>query len=73
MSCVTEQAPHRPHPNQLVGPSAKYGVLTKSVDITEQSQIVEFDDLRICRMKKDEFVASMEMRKAKRVDPFKSR
>lgn len=72
VSCVSQTMPYVPHPNQLVGPNAKYGCVTRNADITAECKTIQFNDLSIKCMKRTEVMESLELRRAKRIDPFKS-
>lgn len=72
VSCVSHMRPYVPHPNQLVGPTAKYGCLTRAAVITAACKTIQFSDISIQCIKRTEVLGSLELRMAKRIDPFKS-
>lgn len=72
VSCVSQESPHHPHPNQLVGDDAKYGCKSVKAQISATNNTIQFDDIGIKCVKKTEAKESLSMRQTKRIDPFKS-
>lgn len=70
VSCVAKDAPHKPHPHNLVGKDCKTGVCT--VKITEANQDVVFNNLGIQCIRKKDMEESLKKREEIKVDPFKS-
>ncbi|KOB78236.1 Embryonic polarity protein dorsal, partial [Operophtera brumata] len=74
VSCVTKDAPHRPHPHKLVGKSnkSKGGECNFKVDITAENPMVEIKNIGIQCMKRDECQDSLQDRARKGIDPFRT-
>lgn len=71
VSCVTVDAPYRPHPHNLVGKEGcKKGVCTIELDVATMT--CSFPSLGIQCVKKKEIEASLQLREQIRVDPFQS-
>lgn len=71
VSCVTNEAPYRPHPHNLVGKEGcKKGVCTMELD---QSMSCSFPNLGIQCVKKKDIDDSLTLRQQIRVDPFQSK
>lgn len=71
VSCVTKDAPYRPHPHNLVGKDGcKKGVCT--VEINSDSMCVSFSNLGIQCVKKKDIEEALRVREEIRVDPYKS-
>jgi len=71
VSCVTKDAPYRPHPHNLVGKEVcKQGVCT--VEIPSGNMVVTFSNLGIQCVKKKDIEEALRMRQELRVDPFRS-
>ncbi|CAD6998451.1 unnamed protein product [Ceratitis capitata] len=71
VSCVTKEKPYRQHPHQLVGKNCKSGVCTKNVGPGSPLR-AEFSNIGIQCVRKKEIAESLEERKKKKVDPFKT-
>ncbi|XP_053961666.1 embryonic polarity protein dorsal isoform X2 [Anastrepha ludens] len=71
VSCVTKDKPYRQHPHQLVGKNCKSGVCTKNVGPGLPLR-AEFSNIGIQCVRKKEISESLEERKKKKVDPFKT-
>lgn len=72
VSCVTKDAPYRPHPHNLVGKDGcKNGVCT--LKLTGKPQRAVFSNLGIQCVKKKDIKAALEVRESLQVDPFKSK
>jgi len=70
VSCVTSDAPHRPHPHNLVGKEGcKKGVCT--MELTE-AMSCSFPNLGIQCVKKKDIEESLVLRQQIRVDPFQT-
>merc|ERR1719495_666247 len=70
VSCVTSDAPHRPHPHNLVGKEGcKKGVCT--MELTEAMNC-SFPNLGIQCVKKKDIEESLVLRQQIRVDPFQT-
>lgn len=72
VSCVTKDKPFRQHPHQLVGKNCKSGVCTRNVGPGAPLR-VEFSNIGIQCVRKKEISESLEERKKKKIDPFKSK
>ena len=71
VSCVTSDAPHRPHPHNLVGKEGcKKGVCT--LEIPTDTMTMTFQSLGIQCVKKKEIEEALALRQQIRVDPFQS-
>ncbi|XP_018403565.1 PREDICTED: embryonic polarity protein dorsal-like [Cyphomyrmex costatus] len=71
VSCVTKDAPYRPHPHNLVGKEVcKQGVCT--VEIPSGNMVVTFSNLGIQCVKKKDIEEALKMRQELRVDPFRT-
>lgn len=71
VSCVTADAPYRPHPHSLVGKEGcKKGVCT--LEIPPDSMAMSFQSLGIQCVKKKEIEEALTLRQQIRVDPFQS-
>ena len=71
VSCVTNEAPYRPHPHNLVGKEGcKKGVCT--MELTEAMNC-SFPNLGIQCVKKKDIEESLVLRQQIRVDPFQSK
>ncbi|KAK9883830.1 hypothetical protein WA026_002027 [Henosepilachna vigintioctopunctata] len=69
VSCVTKDEPYRPHPFNLVGgKSCHDGVCT--LMIPADTMRVEFPNIRIQSVKKEDVRTSLSVREAIKVDPF---
>ncbi|XP_054084032.1 embryonic polarity protein dorsal isoform X1 [Zeugodacus cucurbitae] len=71
VSCVTKDRPFRQHPHQLVGKNCKSGVCTRNVGPGAALR-VEFSNIGIQCVRKKEISESLEERKKKKIDPFKT-
>jgi len=72
VSCVTNDAPHRPHPHSLVGKEGcKKGVCT--LEIPQDSMTLAFQSLGVQCVKKREIEEALALRREIRVDPFQSK
>ena len=72
VSCVTVEAPYRPHPHNLVGKEGcKKGVCT--IEMDPDTMTCTFPSLGIQCVKKKEIEPSLVLREQIRVDPFQSR
>ncbi|XP_017471365.1 PREDICTED: embryonic polarity protein dorsal-like isoform X2 [Rhagoletis zephyria] len=71
VSCVTKDKPYRQHPHQLVGKNCKSGVCTRNVGPGLPLR-AEFSNVGIQCVRKKEIAESLEERKKKKVDPFKT-
>ncbi|XP_055639564.1 embryonic polarity protein dorsal-like [Toxorhynchites rutilus septentrionalis] len=70
VSCVTKDAPYRPHPHNLVGKGSKKGVCTAEMNSITMSQT--FPHLGIQCVKKKDVEESLRLRQSIQVDPFKT-
>ncbi|EFN78216.1 embryonic polarity protein dorsal [Harpegnathos saltator] len=71
VSCVTKDAPYRPHPHNLVGKEVcKQGVCT--VEVPAGNMIVTFSNLGIQCVKKKDIEEALKVREDLRVDPFRT-
>ena len=71
VSCVTNDAPHKPHPHNLVGKEGcKRGVCTIHMN---DDMTASFPNLGIQCVKKKDIDESLTQRQQIRVDPFQSR
>lgn len=71
VSCVTKDAPYRPHPHNLVGKEVcKQGVCT--VEVPSGNMVVTFSNLGIQCVKKKDIEDALRVRQELRVDPFRS-
>ncbi|XP_032665873.1 proto-oncogene c-Rel-like isoform X3 [Odontomachus brunneus] len=71
VSCVTKDAPYRPHPHNLVGKEVcKQGVCT--VEVPAGNMIVTFSNLGIQCVKKKDIEEALKVREELRVDPFRT-
>lgn len=70
VSCVTKDAPYKPHPHNLVGKDCKTGVCT--VKISGENQEVAFNNLGIQCIRKKDIEEALRKREEIKVDPFKS-
>ncbi|KAF2880990.1 hypothetical protein ILUMI_25206 [Ignelater luminosus] len=71
VSCVTKDAPHRPHPHNLVGrEGCKKGVCT--LEVSPETMSVTFSNLGIQCVKKKDIEAALKVREEIRVDPFRT-
>lgn len=71
VSCVTKDAPYRPHPHNLVGKEGcKKGVCTLSVN--QKSMSLVFSNLGIQCVKRKDVEDSLKLRESIRVDPFQT-
>lgn len=71
VSCVTKDAPHKPHPHRLVGKEGcRKGVCT--LTINNSSMSASFGNLGIQCVKKKEIDAALQLREEIRVDPFRT-
>lgn len=71
VSCVTKDAPYRPHPHNLVGKEGcKKGVCT--VEINSETMSVTFSNLGIQCVKKKDIDEALKVREEIRVDPFRT-
>ncbi|XP_011705544.1 PREDICTED: embryonic polarity protein dorsal-like, partial [Wasmannia auropunctata] len=69
VSCVTKNAPYRPHPHNIVGKErCNQGVCT--VEIPSGNMIVSFSNLGIQCVKKKDIEEALRVRQELRVDPF---
>ncbi|KAL5009164.1 hypothetical protein ScPMuIL_014745 [Solemya velum] len=69
VSCVSKDAPHRPHPHNLVGRDCKKGVCTVKV---KDNNLVTFPHLGIQCAKKNDVDLSLQQRKEINVDPYQT-
>lgn len=70
ISCVTDTKPlFRPHPHKLT--TEKGGCYQHRLKING-SKVIEYKDINILFMKKNEIVASLVERKEKKIDPFQT-
>nr|XP_014086506.1 embryonic polarity protein dorsal isoform X1 [Bactrocera oleae]XP_014086507.1 embryonic polarity protein dorsal isoform X1 [Bactrocera oleae]XP_014086508.1 embryonic polarity protein dorsal isoform X1 [Bactrocera oleae]XP_014086509.1 embryonic polarity protein dorsal isoform X1 [Bactrocera oleae]XP_014086510.1 embryonic polarity protein dorsal isoform X1 [Bactrocera oleae]XP_036225535.1 embryonic polarity protein dorsal isoform X1 [Bactrocera oleae]XP_036225536.1 embryonic polarity protein len=71
VSCVTKDAPYRPHPHNLVGKEGcKKGVCT--LEINSDTMRAVFGNLGIQCVKKKDIESALKAREDIRVDPFKT-
>ncbi|XP_044759045.1 embryonic polarity protein dorsal-like [Coccinella septempunctata] len=71
VSCVTKDAPYRPHPFNIDGKQGcKKGVCT--VKVPEGTNIVEFSNIGIKCVRKKDAAESLKERKALKIDPFRT-
>ncbi|XP_011874541.1 PREDICTED: embryonic polarity protein dorsal isoform X3 [Vollenhovia emeryi] len=71
VSCVTKDAPYRPHPHNLVGKEVcKQGVCT--VEVPSGNMVVTFSNLGIQCVKKKDIEDALRVRQDLRVDPFRT-
>ncbi|XP_063699738.1 embryonic polarity protein dorsal-like isoform X2 [Culicoides brevitarsis] len=71
VSCVTKDAPYRPHPHNLVGKEGcKRGVCT--LEINNKDMTVSFSNLGIQCVKKRDIEDALKQREEIRVDPFRT-
>lgn len=71
VSCVTKDAPYRPHPHNLVGKeNCKKGVCT--VEVSGESMTATFANLGIQCVKKKDIEEALKVREEIRVDPFRT-
>ncbi|XP_017471402.1 PREDICTED: embryonic polarity protein dorsal isoform X2 [Rhagoletis zephyria] len=71
VSCVTKDAPYRPHPHNLVGKEGcKKGVCT--LEINSETMRAVFSNLGIQCVKKKDIESALKAREDIRVDPFKT-
>ncbi|XP_054260953.1 embryonic polarity protein dorsal-like isoform X1 [Macrosteles quadrilineatus] len=71
VSCVTKDAPYKPHPHNLVGrEGCKRGVCT--LEIHNDTMTQSFDHLGIQCVKKKDIEDALRIREEIRVDPFKT-
>lgn len=71
VSCVTKQAPYRPHPHNLVGKEGcKKGVCTMIIKAGQNR--CTFTSLGIQCVKKKDIEESLRLRESIKVDPFRS-
>ncbi|XP_011173619.1 embryonic polarity protein dorsal [Solenopsis invicta] len=71
VSCVTKDAPYRPHPHNLVGKEVcKQGVCT--VEVPSGNMVVTFSNLGIQCVKKKDIEEALRVRQELRVDPFRT-
>ena len=72
VSCVTSDAPYKPHPHNLVGKEGcSKGVCT--IEMDSDSMSCSFPSLGIQCVKKKEIEESLSLRQQIRVDPFQSK
>ncbi|XP_018787556.1 PREDICTED: embryonic polarity protein dorsal isoform X2 [Bactrocera latifrons] len=71
VSCVTKDKPFRQHPHQLVGQDCKHGYCIRYVG-PDTPLRVELSNIGIRCVKKKEITESLEMRKSRKIDPFKT-
>uniref|UniRef100_A0A1A9ZL86 RHD domain-containing protein n=1 Tax=Glossina pallidipes TaxID=7398 RepID=A0A1A9ZL86_GLOPL len=69
-SCVTKDAPYRPHPHKLIGTDCLDGVC-KKVFNTEQMPVA-FKNLSVQYVKKKNIESALRKREAMRIDPFRT-
>jgi len=70
---VTKEKPYKPHPHNLVGKEGcKDGICTQEVASSE-NQIIQFPNLGIQCVKKNEVENSLRLREKKKLDPFQSK
>ncbi|XP_039751066.1 embryonic polarity protein dorsal isoform X3 [Pararge aegeria] len=73
VSCVTREAPYKPHPHNLVGrEKCDEGVCTVKTTITEDSPQVSFSNLGIQCVKRKDIANALKTRERLRVDPFRT-
>nr|XP_034827210.1 embryonic polarity protein dorsal isoform X1 [Maniola hyperantus] len=73
VSCVTREAPYKPHPHNLVGrEKCDEGVCTVKTTITEDNPQVSFSNLGIQCVKRKDIANALKTRERLRVDPFKT-
>ncbi|KAJ8913954.1 hypothetical protein NQ315_015192 [Exocentrus adspersus] len=71
VSCVTKDAPYKPHPHNLVGrEGCKRGVCT--LEIPTDTMTVHFSNLGIQCVKKKDIEHALRIREEIRVDPFRT-
>ncbi|XP_071647614.1 dorsal protein isoform X2 [Temnothorax longispinosus] len=71
VSCVTKDAPYRPHPHNLVGKEAcKQGVCT--IEVPAGNMVISFSNLGIQCVKKKDIEEALRVRQELRVDPFRT-
>ncbi|KAL3274556.1 hypothetical protein HHI36_015937 [Cryptolaemus montrouzieri] len=69
VSCVTADAPYRPHPNKLVGrEGCKHGVCT--LQIPSDTMTIKFSNLGIQCVTRKRIGTSLRDRQSRRIDPF---
>nr|XP_036225563.1 transcription factor p65 isoform X4 [Bactrocera oleae] len=71
VSCVTKDKPFRQHPHQLVGQECKHGYCIRYVG-PDTPLRVELSNIGIRCVKKKEISESLEKRKNRKIDPFKT-
>ncbi|XP_074038060.1 dorsal-related immunity factor Dif isoform X2 [Leptinotarsa decemlineata] len=76
VSCVTKDPPYRAHPFNLVSKANntdyKNGICKVKVDTNENYGVIQFKNMGVQCVKRRGMSASLEMRQAMRVDPFKT-
>ncbi|KAJ2950301.1 hypothetical protein O0L34_g11667 [Tuta absoluta] len=73
VSCVTRDAPHKPHPHNLVGRDrCDKGVCTQKVDVTPENNRFAFSNLGIQCVKRRDIADALKVREELRVDPFRT-
>ncbi|XP_023942263.1 embryonic polarity protein dorsal isoform X2 [Bicyclus anynana] len=73
VSCVTREAPYKPHPHNLVGrEKCDEGVCTVKTTITEENPQVSFSNLGIQCVKRKDIASALKTRERLRVDPFRT-
>lgn len=70
VSCVTKDAPYRPHPHNLVG---KEGCSRGVCTLKMNSDTITFSNLGIQCVKKKDIEEALKVREEIRVDPFRSK
>ncbi|KAI5633865.1 rel-like DNA-binding domain-containing protein [Phthorimaea operculella] len=74
VSCVTRDAPHKPHPHNLVGRDrCDKGVCTQKVDVTPENNRFAFSNLGIQCVKRRDIAEALKVREELRVDPFRTK
>uniref|UniRef100_A0A1A9ZN75 RHD domain-containing protein n=1 Tax=Glossina pallidipes TaxID=7398 RepID=A0A1A9ZN75_GLOPL len=72
VSCVTKDAPYRPHPHNLVGKEGcEYGICTMRVKGDPPRAV--FSNLGVQCVRKKDIKAALELRENRNVDPFKTK
>lgn len=70
VSCVSEHAPYKPHPNNLVGKHCNKGVF--AVRNRRLNIVQDFPDLTIHKARKKSFLSRLKTRQETNVDPFQT-
>ena len=73
VSCVSEHAPYKPHPNNLIGPDCKKGVCTFRGRTRRKSIARAVPSLIIHKARDRDFDSRLKLRKEINVDPYQSK